>query len=131
LVPTRDIAIFIATACATWVRERTAEYAEGSALTRGKTIERVRLSRKKDSHKEGPKNLREAIIRAAEQTKEDNGLVGYLSRLARTEPKSFAALFGRIPPDQIIGKGALPHVRTVIKKDLRDCGIIFEGSLKS
>jgi len=33
-----------------------------------------------------------------------DGLLGYLRRIARTEPKLFAALLGRVPPGQIIGK---------------------------
>jgi hypothetical protein len=52
--------------------------------------------------------LKEAVLLAAEQTGEDNrgkgGLVGYLRRIARTEPKAFCALLQRILPMQVTAK---------------------------
>jgi hypothetical protein len=48
--------------------------------------------------------LHEAVILAAEQVGEDgrgsNGLVGYLTRLARDEQKVFGHLLSRFLPDQ-------------------------------
>jgi hypothetical protein len=50
--------------------------------------------------------LKDAIIRAAELTGRDkkgkDGLVGYLQRLAIYEPKSFAALLGRVIPLHVV-----------------------------
>lgn len=59
--------------------------------------------------------LKEAILMAAEQTgdhggkgkaKGADGLVGYLRWVARTEPKSFVVLLGKVLPLQIMGLGA-------------------------
>ena len=53
--------------------------------------------------------LREAVVQAAEKVGEDgkgqNGLVGYLVALAKTEPKAFASLLGRAMPLQVEGPG--------------------------
>jgi hypothetical protein len=47
-----------------------------------------------------PETVAEAILFVATQHGEDgkgkDGLVGYLSRIARTHPRSFAALLGRV-----------------------------------
>jgi len=82
------------------------------------------------------KDLSEATILAAEQTGEDgrgrDGLVGYLRRLARTEPKSFAMLLGRVPTDEIIRKDNGPQeYKTLdeVKQALRERGIPMEGRL--
>ena len=49
--------------------------------------------------------LKDAILLAAEQVGEDgrgkDGLVGYLRKIARTQPKTYAALLGRLLPYQI------------------------------
>lgn len=56
--------------------------------------------------------LREAIILAAERVGEDGkgkaGLVGYLTRLAQSQPKAFAGLLGRTLPLQVTGAGDGP-----------------------
>jgi hypothetical protein len=67
-----------------------------------------RRKKTSQSTKQNYSSLSEAVILAAQQVGEDNrgrdGLLGYLRRIARTEPKLFAALLGRVPPGQIIGK---------------------------
>jgi hypothetical protein len=59
----------------------------------------------------------EAVVVAAERVGKDNsgrnGLIGYLVRLARTEPRSFAALLARTPPDAVIGEK--PPQQTVVR----------------
>lgn len=51
--------------------------------------------------------LKEAIMKAAELVGEDGEgkgkTVGYLKMLAKTEPKAFAGLLGRVLPLQIAG----------------------------
>lgn len=64
--------------------------------------------RKKGLQNKITRVLKEAIVLAAEQIGEDgngkDGLVGYLRRVARSDPKTFCALLGRIVPLQITGK---------------------------
>ena len=77
------------------------------ALPNGGALLRRGNRRKKTSQstKQNYRSLSEAVILAAQQVGEDNrgrdGLLGYLRRIARIEPKLFA---GRVPPGQIIGK---------------------------
>lgn len=51
--------------------------------------------------------LKDAILKAAELVGEDGQgkgkTVGYLKRLAQTEPKAFAGLLGRVLPLQVTG----------------------------
>jgi hypothetical protein len=53
--------------------------------------------------------LKDAIIRAAEAVGEDmhgkGKLTGYCQFLAKTEPKAFAGLLGRVLPMQVTGEG--------------------------
>jgi hypothetical protein len=81
----------------------------------------VGLDRSKTGRAKGTPNkttalIKEAIIKAAEAVGEDmNGkgkLTGYCKFLARTEPKAFAQLLGRILPLQVTGEdgGALQVV---------------------
>ena len=53
--------------------------------------------------------LKDAIIRAAEAVGEDmqgkGKLTGYCKFLAKSEPKAFAALLGRVLPMQVTGEG--------------------------
>ena len=107
----------------------------GQALLRREGGQK-RGGRSKGAQKEVIKDLREAIILAAEQFGEDgrgrDGLVGYLRRLARTEPKSFAMLLGRVPTDEIIRKDNGPQeYKTLdeVKQALRERGIPMEGRL--
>jgi hypothetical protein len=69
---------------------------------------REKTWRSSQSTKQNYRSFNEAVILAAQQVGEDNrgrdGLLGYLRRIARTEPKLFAALLGRVPPGQIIDK---------------------------
>jgi hypothetical protein len=58
--------------------------------------------------------LREAILLAAEAVGSNgrgkDGLMGYLINAARTEPKSFLTLLGRIIPLQVAGQSDEPEV---------------------
>jgi hypothetical protein len=53
--------------------------------------------------------LKDAILKAADAVGEDmqgkGKLVGYCKYLARTEPKAFAGLLGRVLPLQVTGDG--------------------------
>jgi hypothetical protein len=53
--------------------------------------------------------LKEAILGAATDVGEDGegkkGLVGYLTTLAKAEPKAFASLLGKVLPLQVTGEG--------------------------
>lgn len=64
--------------------------------------------------------LKDAIIKAAEAVGEDgNGkgaLTGYLTRLAKGEPKAFAGLLGKVLPMQITGEGDGPLQVQIIKR---------------
>jgi len=65
--------------------------------------------------------LKDAIIRAAELTGRDGEgseeLVGYLRRLAVTQPAAFASLLGRVLPLQLSGdpEGA-PLITTIVRE---------------
>jgi hypothetical protein len=56
--------------------------------------------------------LKEAILNAATDVGEDGegkeGLVGYLRVLAKTEPKAFSSLLGKVLPLQIAGDPGNP-----------------------
>jgi len=92
-------------------------------------MNKKRRVRPKSTESEVNRSLAAAIIRAAEQTGEDgrgrNGLVGYLCWVARTHPRSFAALLVRLPPDEIVGEEDKPY-ETVdeLLQELRDKGIL-------
>lgn len=73
---------------------------------------KVGLDRTVTGRKAGTPNkttalLKEAIIKAAEQVGSDgegkDALTGYCVFLAKTEPKAFAALLGRVLPMQVSG----------------------------
>jgi hypothetical protein len=53
--------------------------------------------------------LKEAILQAGEAVGADGegaeGLTGYLKTLARTEPKAFSSLLGKVLPLQVQGSG--------------------------
>ena len=77
--------------------------------------------------------LKDALLLAAEQVGEDgegkDGIVGYLRNIARTQPKTFAALLGRLlpyqtnesPPEEV-------KYRSVeeVKEELRRRGILID-----
>lgn len=64
--------------------------------------------------------LKDAIIKAAEAVGEDgNGkgaLTGYLTFLAKGEPKAFSGLLGKVLPMQITGEGDGPLQVQIIKR---------------
>lgn len=74
--------------------ERGQKRPEGAGRVKGKPNRTTRI-------------LKEAILMAAEQVGEDrkgrDGLVGYLRNVAKSEPKAFVGLLGRVLPLQITG----------------------------
>lgn len=88
--------------------------------------------------------LKEALLLAAEQTGENlrgrHGLVGYLRRQARREPRAFMGMLARVLPMQVnVDSTALVEVRNYhsvadIKSALRERGItvdeIYEKPMK-
>src|SRR5262245_41259933 len=67
-----------------------------------------RRGRPRGSQAKMTRILKEAALLAAEQVGENfkgkGGLVGYLRRIARTEPRAFTALLARILPLQVFAK---------------------------
>ncbi len=67
-------------------------------------------------------SLKDAILLAAEDVGEDGrgkgGLRGYLVGLAKSEPKAFSSLLGRVVPLQVVGEGDGPL--TVVVRKLTD-----------
>jgi hypothetical protein len=66
------------------------------------------------------RELKEAILQAAERAGEDGKgkgkLVGYLTRVAREDVKAFAGLLGKVLPLQISGEGG-GAINIVISND--------------
>lgn len=64
--------------------------------------------------------LKDAIIKAAEAVGEDGkgkgSLTGYLTFLAKGEPKAFAGLLGKVLPMKITGEGDGPLQVQIIKR---------------
>jgi hypothetical protein len=86
----------------------------GHKTLRGK---RQKTQRSSESTREEYESLLEAVFLAAEQVGEDNlgrgGLVGYLLRLARTEPRCFATLLSRVQLEAIIGEKSVERIVTL------------------
>ena len=63
--------------------------------------------------------LKEAILRAAEESGEDqrgkDGLIGYLRRVANDDVKAFSGLLGKVLPLQVTGEGDGP-LRIVVQR---------------
>lgn len=63
--------------------------------------------RKKGTPNKTTTALKEAILQAAEDVGEDlrggGGLTGYLRLLAKSQPKAFSGLLGRVLPMQVVG----------------------------
>jgi hypothetical protein len=68
--------------------------------------------RKKGSVNKTTAMLKEAILGAATETGSDgngkDGLMGYCAFLAKTEPKAFSTLLGRVLPMQVTGEDGGP-----------------------
>jgi len=66
--------------------------------------------------------LKDAILLAAETVGQDgkgkDGLTGYLVRIAKTQPKAFTGLLGRVLPMQVTGEGG--GAITIVVKRLTD-----------
>ena len=84
------------------------------------------------------KAMKEALILAAEKVGSDgkgkDGLVGYLERLARREPRSFASLLGKLLPFQITGKDGMPlsvmfRTKEEVIKEMQDRGLPIPPSV--
>lgn len=76
--------------------------------------------------------LKEAILLAAEQVGQDgegkNGLAGYLSTIARTQPKVFVGLLSKLLPCQVNDSPARPTFRSheEVRAALRQRGIYID-----
>jgi hypothetical protein len=79
------------------------------------------MGRPKGSVNKTTAMLKEAILGAATDTGSDgsgkDGLMGYCAFLAKSEPRAFAGLLGKVLPMQITGEGGGP-IRTVTKVEL-------------
>jgi hypothetical protein len=93
------------------------------------TFSKERQPTKKRGRKPGVPNrittvLKDAIVIAATEVGENrrgkDGLTGYLRWLAKNEPKSFAALLGRVLPYHIVGKLEHEHRQYVDKEEVLD-----------
>lgn len=66
--------------------------------------------------------LKDAILLAGNEVGEDGegkgGLTGYLRTLARSEPKSFATLLGKVLPMQVTGANGGPMVFERIVREI-------------
>jgi hypothetical protein len=71
--------------------------------------------RKKGSLNRITTDLKEAILRAAEEAHE-NGTVGYLTWLANNNSGAFASLLGKILPMVVAGDPANPLAITTIRR---------------
>jgi hypothetical protein len=58
--------------------------------------------------------LKDAILKAAEDAGEKDGLVGYLTKQAGANPTAFLALLGKVLPLQVAGDPENP-VKTVLE----------------
>lgn len=60
--------------------------------------------------------LKDAILKAAENAGGDEGMVGYLTIQAKTNPQAFLPLLGKVLPMQLTGDEDNPlHVVTAIR----------------
>ena len=64
--------------------------------------------RKKGTPNKTTKLLKDAILQAAEQAGDPEGLVGYLRKQAKTNPTPFMGLLGKVLPMQVTGEGGGP-----------------------
>jgi hypothetical protein len=60
--------------------------------------------------------LKDAILKAAEDAGDKDGLVGYLTRQAGANPTAFLALLGKVLPLQISGDSESPLVINVVQR---------------
>lgn len=59
--------------------------------------------------------LKDAILKAAEQAGDKDGLIGYLTTQAKANPGPFMALLGKVLPMQVTGEDGGP-LQVVVKK---------------
>lgn len=88
-------------------------------MTNKQTGNKAGPGRPKGSPNKTTAALKEAIILAAEHVGSDGkgagSLTGYCEFLARSEPKAFAGLLGKVLPMQITGEGDGP-LQVVIQR---------------
>lgn len=88
-------------------------------MTNKQTESKAGPGRPKGSVNKTTAMLKEAIIMAAENVGSDGtgkgSLTGYCEFLARSEPKAFAGLLGKVLPMQITGEGDGP-LQVIIKR---------------
>ncbi|GGE18280.1 hypothetical protein GCM10011390_41800 [Aureimonas endophytica] len=89
-----------------------------------------RGGRAKGSQNKTTRQLKEAILQAAEEVGEndagDGGLVGYLRRVAKEDVKAFAGLLGKVLPLQLSGADGGP-VELITRIELVDADGDGEG----
>lgn len=61
--------------------------------------------------------LKDAILKAAENAGGDEGMVGYLTTQAKTNPQAFLPLLGKVLPMQVTGEDG-DAIRTVMRVEL-------------
>lgn len=61
--------------------------------------------------------LKDAILQAAEAAGGEDGVVGYLTCLAKDEPVAFSTLLGKVLPLQVTGEGGGSVVMTWLKPE--------------
>lgn len=66
--------------------------------------------RKKGTPNKTTALLKDAIIQAATEAGDKEGLVGYLRQQARLNPGPFMTLLGKVLPMQVTGEGGAPLV---------------------
>jgi hypothetical protein len=62
--------------------------------------------------------LKDAILRAAQDAGGEDGMVGYLTLQAKTNPGPFMALLGKVLPMQIAGDNENPLYIAVVERRL-------------
>lgn len=88
-------------------------------MPRGAAPGERRGGRLKGTRNKTTVQLKEAILAAAARVGEDGngkrGTEGYLTTLAKSEPRAFAGLLGRVLPLQLTGNGDGPIVVEIVK----------------
>lgn len=90
-------------------------------MTNKQTVRKAGPGRPKGSVNKTTAMLKEAILGAATTTGSDgkgkDGLMGYCGFLAKSEPKAFAQLLGKVLPMQITGEDG-DAIKTVTRIEL-------------
>lgn len=62
--------------------------------------------------------LKDAILQAAEQAGDKDGMIGYLKKQAKENPGPFMTLLGKVLPMQVEGTGENGEFQTVTRIEL-------------